>query len=85
MEEEQENVHPNSGSQELADVIRDNINFQLDQSIKRTLLKESMLKISLDKDFKDLFEAGQQPRAEPLANVSENGGQKPATFMRVPE
>jgi hypothetical protein len=85
MEEELENVHPNSGSQELADVIRDNINFQLDQSIKRTLLKESMLKISLDKDFRDLFEAGQQARVEPLANVSENGGQKPAAFMRVPE
>jgi len=85
MEEEQENIHPNPGPQELADVIRDNINYQLDQSIKRTLLKESMLKISLDKDFKDLFEAGQQPKPEPLANGPENGAQKQATFMRVPE
>jgi hypothetical protein len=48
-------MHPNPGSPGLADVIRDNLNFQMDQSVKRTLLKESMLKISLDKDYSHLF------------------------------
>ena len=36
-------------SPQLADIIRENINYQLDQSIKRTLFKESLLKASLDK------------------------------------
>lgn len=67
MEEEQENIHPNTGSPGLADVIRENINFQLDQSIKRTLLKESLLKISLDKDFSHLFE--HHLKQEPLSNI----------------
>lgn len=48
-------MHPNPGSPGLADVIRENLNFQMDQSVKRTLLKESMLKISLDKDYSHLF------------------------------
>ena len=55
MIEEQENVNPNE-QHELADVIRENLNYQLDQSVKRTLLKESLLKISLDKDFDHIFD-----------------------------
>lgn len=39
MQEDQENIHPNSYSPGLAEVIRDNINYQIDQSNKRTLLK----------------------------------------------
>jgi hypothetical protein len=61
MIEEQENLNPNS-SHELADVIRENLHFQMDQSIKRTLLKESLLKISLDKDFENLFQEHQPAR-----------------------
>lgn len=49
-------MHPNPGTPGLADVIRENLNFQMDQSVKKTLLKESMLKISLDKDYSQLFE-----------------------------
>lgn len=81
--EEQENVHPNNGSPGLADVIRENINFQLDQSIKRTLLKESLLKISLDKDFSHLFEQ-HHPKQEVLANM-ENVPANKQTFMQVSE
>lgn len=39
----------------MSDLIRENINYQHDQTIKKTLMKESMMKISLDKDFKNLF------------------------------
>jgi len=39
MQEEQENIHPNLGSPKLSESIRDNINYQIDQSVKRTLLK----------------------------------------------
>ena len=55
MQEENENRCPNQPTppphdhchqQEsplLADVIRENLNYQLDQSVKRTLFKESMM------------------------------------------
>lgn len=66
MIEEQENLNPNS-SHELADVIRENLHFQMDQSIKRTLLKESLLKISLDKDFENLFQEHQPARNDQIA------------------
>ena len=56
MMEETENINPNELQPELADVIRDNLHYQHDQSIKRTLLKESLLKISLDKDFEHIFQ-----------------------------
>lgn len=59
MIEEQENVNPNE-SHDLADVIRENLHYQFDQTVKRTLLKESLLKISLDKDFEGLFQEHQQ-------------------------
>ena len=59
MIEEQENVNPNE-SHDLADVIRDNIHYQYDQSVKKTLLKESMLKVSLDKDFEHIFNDSHQ-------------------------
>ena len=60
MIEEQENHNPNS-SHELADVIRENLHFQFDQSVKKTLLKESLLKLSLDKDFEHIFEDHNRP------------------------
>jgi outer membrane protease len=63
MIEEQENMNPNS-SLELADVIRENYHYQVDQNVKRTLLKESLLKISLDKDFQHIFEDHQNARRE---------------------
>ena len=81
MEEEQQNIHPNPRSPGLADVIRDNINFQHDQSIKRTLLKESLLKISLDKDFSHLFE--QHKYHHP--NTNEPAPAQKQTFMQVSE
>lgn len=55
MQEDIENIEPNL-SPELADLIRGNIDFQQSQNAKKTLFKESMIKISLDKDFKDLFD-----------------------------
>lgn len=55
MQENNENYEPNH-SPELAELIRDNIDFQQNQNIKKTLFKESMIKVSLDKDFKDLFD-----------------------------
>jgi hypothetical protein len=63
--EEQENINPNCEEPELADIIRENIHFQHEQSIKRTLLKESLLKISLDKDFSHLFEQHQHRQEIP--------------------
>lgn len=80
MIEEQENLNPNS-SHELADVIRENLHFQLDQSIKRTLLKESLLKISLDKDFENLFQEHHPAKNEqpPPENTSKQ------TLMQVSE
>lgn len=83
MEEEQENIHPNTASPGLADVIRDNLNYQLDQSIKRTLLKESLLKISLDKDFSHLFDQ-QLARQEALAPI-DNAPTHKQSFLQVSE
>ena len=60
MQENNENYEPNQ-SPELAELIRDNIDFQHNQNIKKTLFKESMIKVSLDKDFKDLFEGNFEP------------------------
>lgn len=54
MQEELENMDPNEP--DLAEVIRQNINHQRDLNNKRTLLKESMIKISLDKDLQNLFD-----------------------------
>ena len=45
----------------MADLIRENINYQHDQTIKKTLMKESMMKMSLDKDFKNLFDSYKKP------------------------
>ena len=73
MIEEQQNLHPNKfmfkegkmdsskKSPELADLIRENINYQHDQTITKTLMKESMMKMSLDKDFKALFAHYKKP------------------------
>lgn len=46
------------------DLIRENMEYQENQNIKNTLYKESLVKISLDKDFQNLFEC---------ENVSESG------------
>lgn len=82
MIEEQENVNPNE-SHDLADVIRENLHYQIDQSVKRTLLKESLLKISLDKDFEGLFQDHQMFR-----NENQQAPEAPPTkqaFMSVSE
>lgn len=51
-------------SPQLVDLIRENMEYQENQNIKNTLYKESLVKISLDKDFQNLFEC---------ENVSESG------------
>jgi hypothetical protein len=64
MQEELENMDPNEP--DLAEVIRQNINHQRDLNNKRTLLKESMIKISLDKDLQNLFDV---PKTNPVAST----------------
>lgn len=65
-------------------MIRENLNFQFDQSVKRTLLKESLLKISLDKDFEHIFEDHNynHRKEEALSEVANSSKQ---TFMTVSE
>ena len=78
-------MNPNPGSPGLADVIRENLNFQMDQSVKRTLLKESMLKISLDKDFSHLFEEYRGCKQDQNQSQIENSQTNRNNLMNVCE
>jgi hypothetical protein len=78
-------MNPNPASPGLADVIRENLNFQMDQSVKRTLLKESMLKISIDRDYSHLFEDYRTCRQDQHQSQIENLQANRQTLMNVCE